>query len=104
MSDKEVIIKDVEYQEGTVVSKQVIKKKSGNVTLFAFDKGESLSEHTAPFDALVNVTDGEMEITVGGKPYTVKAGGMILMPQNIPHALVAKEKAKMTLVMIKETD
>lgn len=92
----------VEYASQSVVSKQVLKKESGNVTLFAFDKGEGLSEHTAPFDAIVNIIDGEAEIKIGGKPHVLKTGEAIIMPANIPHALKAVEKFKMMLVMIKE--
>ncbi len=93
----------VDYQQGTVVSKTLIKKENGTVTLFAFSKGEKLSEHTAPFDALVNVLDGEAEITIAGKPYRVKKGEMIIMPADIPHALAAAENFKMLLVMIKNS-
>ena len=92
----------VSYQEGTVVSRMVIKKETGNVTLFAFDKGEGLSEHTAPFDALVYVLDGEAEIIIDKKPYTAKAGEMIIMPAHKPHALKAVERFKMLLIMIKK--
>ena len=93
----------VNYQEGSVVSKEIIKKKSGTVTVFAFDKGQGLSEHTAPFDALVYVVDGKVEITIDGKPSDLKAGDMVIMPANRPHALKAIEQFKMMLVMIKET-
>ena len=91
----------IDYQTGSVVSKTIIKKPSGTVTLFAFDKGEGLSEHTTPFDALVYLVDGEAEITIGGKVNLVRKGEMIIMPANKPHALKAKEKFKMMLVMIK---
>ena len=91
----------VEYQQGSVVSKEIISKKAGTVTLFSFDKGQGLSEHTAPFDALVYVFDGTVEITISGKPLTLKAGEMVIMPANAPHALKALEKFKMMLVMIK---
>lgn len=90
----------IDYQTGSVVSKTIIKKPSGTVTLFAFDKGEGLSEHTTPFDALVYLVDGEAEITIGGKVNLVRKGEMIIMPANKPHALKAKEKFKMMLVMI----
>lgn len=93
----------VQYQESSVVSKTLIDKKAGTVTLFAFDKGQGLSEHTAPFDALVNVLDGEVEIRISGKPCLVKAGELIIMPANEPHALKAVTRFKMMLVMIKET-
>ena len=89
------------YQSGSVVSRTVIKKPTGTVTLFAFDEGEGLSEHSAPFDAMVQVLDGEAEIRISGRPYIVKRGEMIIMPANEPHALKAVKKFKMALVMIK---
>jgi quercetin dioxygenase-like cupin family protein len=95
------IEKLIDYQTGTVVSKTIIKRPTGTVTLFAFDKGEGLSEHTTPFDALVYLADGEAEITIAGKVNIVKQGEMILMPANQPHALKAKSRFKMMLVMIK---
>jgi quercetin dioxygenase-like cupin family protein len=95
------LIDDIDYQPNSIVSKQIIKKPNGNVTLFAFDKGESLSEHTSPFDALVFMVDGMMEIKIGGKPFEVKGGEYILLPANIPHGLIAVEKSKMLLTMIK---
>jgi quercetin dioxygenase-like cupin family protein len=91
----------ITYQQGSVVSKQLIKKDTGNVTLFAFDEGQGLSEHTAPFDAMVFVVEGEAEVTVSKKPYIVKSGEMIIMPANHPHALKALRKFKMLLVMIR---
>jgi quercetin dioxygenase-like cupin family protein len=91
----------VDYAEGSVVSKTLIKKDIGNVTLFAFDAGQGLSEHTAPFDALVYIMDGEAEITIGGQPQNVVAGEMLIMPANIAHALQAKTPFKMLLVMIR---
>jgi len=91
----------VDYQTASVVSKTIIKQPTGTVTLFAFDKGEGLSEHTTPFDALVYLIDGEAEITISGKLNSVKKGEMIIMPANQPHALKAKERFKMMLVMIK---
>jgi quercetin dioxygenase-like cupin family protein len=91
----------ISYQEGAVVSRTVIDKPAGTVTLFAFDKGQGLSEHTAPFDALVNVIDGEVEITISGKPFLVKQGEMLIMPANDPHALKALTRFKMMLVMVK---
>jgi quercetin dioxygenase-like cupin family protein len=91
----------VEYQDASVVSKTLLNKKTGTVTMFAFDKGQGLSEHTAPFDAMVYVADGVAEITIGGKPHTVKAGEMLIMPADIPHALDAVERFKMTLIMIR---
>lgn len=98
----ESLVNLIDYQTGSIVSRQIIKKKNGNVTLFAFDKGESLTEHTSPYEALVFIVEGEMEIKIGGKPYTVKGGEIILLPQNIAHGLLAIEKSKMLLTMIKE--
>lgn len=89
------------YQDGSVVSKEIMRKQTGTVTLFAFDKGQGLSEHTAPFDALVTIVDGQAEITISGNPIIVKEGEMVIMPANEPHALKAIEKFKMLLVMIK---
>lgn len=91
----------VDYQEGSVVSRTLIDKKTGTVTLFAFDKGQALNEHTAPFDALVNIIDGEAEIIISGNEHRVKKGEMIIMPAGEPHALKAVEKFKMVLVMIR---
>jgi quercetin dioxygenase-like cupin family protein len=90
------------YQAGAVVSREVLKKKTGSVAAFAFDKDQGLSEHRAPFDALVHVIDGLAEITVGGVPHKVAAGEMIVMPANVPHALRAIERFKMLLIMIRE--
>jgi quercetin dioxygenase-like cupin family protein len=91
----------IDYAAGAVVSKTIIKKNTGNVTLFAFDKGEGLSEHTTPFDAMVQVLDGVVEITIGGAPFVLNAGESIIMPATIPHALKAVERFKMMLTMIK---
>ncbi|MFC1908061.1 cupin domain-containing protein [Chloroflexota bacterium] len=91
----------VEYQEGSVVSRTLIDKKIGTITLFAFDKGQGLSEHKAPFDAFVCVLDGEAEIVISGKTHNVDTGGMIIMPANKPHALKALGRFKMMLVMIR---
>lgn len=91
----------VEYQEGSIVSRTVIDKKAGTVTLFAFDKGQGLSEHAAPFDALVHVLDGEAEITISGKALRLKEGEMVMMPANEPHALKAVKRFKMILTMIR---
>jgi len=91
----------IAYQEGAVVSRQIVKAEAGNVTLFAFDLGQELSEHTAPFDALVHVLDGEVEVRISGKPHTVKAGEAIVMPANEPHALKALSRFKMLLTMIR---
>ena len=91
----------IDYQQGAVVSRTVINKKTGTVTLFAFDKGQGLSEHTAPFDALVHVLDGQGEVAISGKPLHLKSGEMVIMPANEPHALKATERFKMMLVMIR---
>ena len=91
----------VDYQNGSVVSRTIIEKKTGTVTLFAFDEGQGLSEHTAPFDALVFLLDGEAEITISGKPHRLKEGEMIIMPADEPHALRAIKKFKMVLTMIR---
>lgn len=91
----------VDYQDGAVVSKEVIKKEKGTVTVFAFDKGQGLSEHTAAFDALVYICDGKAEISIADKAHSLKTGEAIIMPANKPHALKAVERFKMLLVMIK---
>ncbi len=91
----------VNYQAGSVVSRTIVNQKTGTVTLFAFDKGQSLSEHTVPFDAMVYVSEGEAEVVVSGEPSRLKAGEMIIMPANQPHSLKAVKKFKMLLVMIK---
>ena len=91
----------IEYQEGSIVSRTLLDKETGTITLFAFDKGQGLSEHTAPFDALVYLLDGEAEIVISGNPLTLRKGEMVLMPANQPHALKAITKFKMLLTMIK---
>lgn len=91
----------VNYQKESVVSKTLIEKKTGTVTLFAFDQGQGLSEHTAPFDALVYILDGEVEIIISGNPINLKQGEMIIMPANESHALKAINRFKMILIMIK---
>lgn len=91
----------VSYQEGAVVSRQIVKQDKGNVTLFAFDERQGLSEHTSPFDAMAHVLEGEAEITISTKPKRVKAGEMILLPANQPHALTAITRFKMLLTMIR---
>ena len=91
----------VDYQEGSVVSRTIVKQEKGTVTLFAFGEGEGLSEHTAPFDALVYILDGEAEVIISSKPSNVKEGEMIIMPADEPHALKALKKFKMLLVMIR---
>lgn len=91
----------IEYSEGAIVSKTVLKKETGNISLFAFAKGEALSEHTAPFDALIEVVEGTAEITIGGKSFILESGQNIIMPANITHAVKAVERFKMVLTMIK---
>lgn len=91
----------VDYQAGSVVSKEIIRKDKGTVTLFSFDKGQGLSEHIAPFDALVHILDGKAEITIAGRAHTLEAGEAIIMPQNKAHSLKAIERFKMLLVMVK---
>nr|MDO8079412.1 cupin domain-containing protein [Candidatus Freyarchaeota archaeon] len=91
----------IDYQEGAVVSRTIVDRKTGTVTLFAFDEGQGLSEHTAPFDALVQILDGEAEIVISGKSLRVKEGEMVIMPANQPHALKAVKKFKMILIMIR---
>jgi len=92
----------IAYQVGTVASRMIVFKKAGTITVFSFDKGEGLSEHTAPYDAVLTVTDGEAEVQIAGKPFTVRTGEMIIMPANKPHAVFAKVRFKMTLTMIRE--
>ncbi|MFH0887294.1 MAG: cupin domain-containing protein [bacterium] len=101
MAEKENLMKTIEYQDKSVVSRTIIKKDTGTVTVFAFDKGEGLSAHSAPFDAMVQILDGEAEITISDKKYDLKTGEMIIMPANEPHALKALSRFKMLLVMIK---
>ena len=91
----------VNYQAGSVVSKSLLAKKTGNITLFAFDKGEGLSEHTAPFDAFVYILDGKAKITISAEEYMLKSGEIIIMPANEPHALHAVDAFKLLLIMIK---
>lgn|SRR5678815_235534 len=90
------------YQDGSVVSRQITKADAGNVTLFAFDKDQELSEHTAPFDALVQVLEGEAEIRISGKPYHLGTGDAIIMPADEPHAVFALQRLKMLLTMIRK--
>jgi quercetin dioxygenase-like cupin family protein len=91
----------VDYQKGSIVSREIINKKTGTVTLFAFDKGQGLSEHTAPFDALTYILDGEAEVIICGKSLRPKKGDTVIMPANKPHALKAIKRFKMLLVMIR---
>ena len=105
LKGKVLSLKDlVVYQEGTIASRMIINKKAGNITLFAFDEGEGLSEHTAPFDAVITILDGEAEITIGGTPFRLKEGETIIMPANIPHAVSAVARFKMMLTMIREQE
>ncbi len=92
----------VNYSDGAVVSKTLLDKKAGTLTLFSFDVGQGLSEHTAPYDATVQVLDGEAAVTIGGVVHTVKAGELIIMPAGVPHALKADKQFKMLLIMIRE--
>jgi quercetin dioxygenase-like cupin family protein len=92
----------VAYQDGGVVSRTLVKKNGGTVTVFAFDKGQALSEHTAPFDAIVQVLDGDVELVIGGKSVPATAGQTVLMPAGIPHAVNATSKFKMLLIMVRE--
>lgn len=93
----------VEYQDGSIVSRIIMRKPQGNLTIFAFDKGQGLSEHSAPFDAMVQVLDGEAEVIIDGKSYFLSGpDDVIIMPADIPHALNAKERFKMLLTMVKE--
>src|SRR5512142_1962086 len=91
----------VNYQEGSVVSRVLLKRDKGNVTIFAFDEGQGLSEHTSPFDALLQAVEGEAEITVAGKPIAVKPGDVVLLPADKPHAVRATLRFKMLLTMIR---
>lgn len=91
----------LDYQQGSVVSRTLVDKEVGTVTLFAFDMDQGLSEHTAPFDAVVQIVDGEAEVTISGEPFRLKEGEMIIMPANEPHALKAIEQFKMLLIMIR---
>jgi len=92
------------YQEGSIVSRQIISRKAGTVTLFAFDKGQELSEHTAPYDAMVYVLDGEAHIRIAGRPFLLQPGDMIIMPANQPHAVKAEKRFKMLLIMIRSQE
>lgn len=91
----------INYADNAVVSKHILKKETGNISIFAFDKGEGLSEHTAPFDAVVSIVDGKADVLIDGASHVLEAGENIIMPANIPHALHALEKFKMVLTMIK---
>jgi quercetin dioxygenase-like cupin family protein len=91
----------VEYAPESVVSRQLVRNEAGTITLFAFDAGQSLSEHTTPFDALVQIIDGEAELIIGGKPVPASAGQMVLMPADVPHSVRAPQRFKMLLSMLK---
>ena len=91
----------VEYADGAVVSKTLLDKPSGTLTLFAFDAGQGLSEHTAPFDATIHILDGEADLTIGGKAVHARTGELVIMPANVPHALRATQRFKMLLIMIR---
>ena len=95
------VLQMVNYQDGAVVSRQITKADAGNVTLFAFDKDQGLNEHTAPFDALVHILEGEAQVTLSGKLFDLKMGDVIIMPANEPHALKASQRFKMLLTMIR---
>ncbi len=92
----------VDYAEGAVISKTLLDRKAGTLTLFSFDEGQGLSEHVSPYDATVLVTDGEGTLVIGGKPLKVKAGELVIMPAHIPHSLRAETRFKMLLIMIRE--
>lgn len=100
-SKKHILKEAVNYSDGAIVSKTITKNNAGNVSLFAFDNGQNLSEHTAPFDALIQVLDGKARVTIAGEEYLLQEGEIIIMPANIPHAVEAMESFKMMLTMIK---
>ncbi|MFH1520674.1 MAG: cupin domain-containing protein [Candidatus Micrarchaeota archaeon] len=100
-TETQMLVQLVSYQEESVVSREIIRKKTGIVTIFAFDKNQCLSEHIAPFDAIVHILDGEAKVTIDGKSYNLTSGQMIIMPSGKPHALKAIKKFKMLLTMIK---
>jgi quercetin dioxygenase-like cupin family protein len=104
MSDILSVREEVAYQKGAIVSKTIVEKETGTITLFAFDEGQALSEHTAPFDALVQVIDGQAEIRIAGEPLQVKEGEMLIMPANKSHALKALTPFKMMLTMIRSQE
>lgn len=94
----------IEYSEGGIVSKTVIKRETGNISVFSFDRGEGLTEHTSPFDAVIVGLDGRGEVTIDGNPNIVEKGQLIIMPRNVPHAVYAAEKFKMMLIMIRSRE
>lgn len=99
--EAKILIDELNYQDSSIVSKQILKKPNGNISFFAFGKSESLTEHSSPFEAVVYMVDGTMNITIGGKLFEVEAGELLIMPANIPHGLQAKTDCKMLLTMIK---
>jgi len=102
---KPILLSDsVEYSDGGIVSKTVLKRETGNISVFSFDKGEGLTEHTSPFDAVIVGLDGQGEIIIGGNSSIVQAGQIIIMPRNVPHAVNAAERFKMMLIMIRSKD
>jgi quercetin dioxygenase-like cupin family protein len=101
MGKSQELVSLIEYSNDSIVSKTIVDTPAGTITLFAFDKSQKLSEHTAAYDAVVQVIDGSAELTIGGKNVTVPAGQIIIMPANVPHSVVAKEKFKMLLTMIR---
>lgn len=103
LKEKVLVISDlIAYQPGTVASRMIVFEKAGTITVFSFDAGEGLSEHSAPYDAILTVTEGEAEVQIAKKPFTVKAGEMIILPANKPHAVFAHQRFKMLLTMIRE--
>ena len=103
LKGKVLVLKDlVNYQDGTVASRMVVNRKAGSITLFSFDEDEGLSEHTAPYDAVVTILDGECEVWVAGETFQLKEGGTIIFPANAPHALSAITRFKMMLIMIRD--
>lgn len=103
LKGKVLVLRDlVNYQDGTVASRMVVNRKAGSITLFSFDEDEGLSEHTAPYDAVVTILDGECEVWVAGTTYQMKEGETIIFPANVPHALSAVTRFKMMLTMIRE--
>jgi quercetin dioxygenase-like cupin family protein len=97
----QTLVDSIEYAEDSIVSRTILDKSAGTITLFAFDTGQRLSEHTAPYDAVIQVLDGKSQITIGGKRNEVSTGRIIIMPANVPHSVAAKEKFKMMLIMIR---
>ncbi|MCK4753463.1 MAG: cupin domain-containing protein [Planctomycetes bacterium] len=101
VSKEQVLADLIEYSQDSIVSKTILDKSAGTITLFAFDKGQRLSEHQAPYDAVVQVVDGKSMLTIGGNNVEVAAGQIVIMPGNVPHAVMAEEKFKMVLTMIR---